>query len=36
MNTAAEDEVYAVAKMTANKRLEFQVHLSNAETETNT
>jgi len=32
MKTAAEEDVYGVANMTANERVEFQVGLSNAET----
>jgi len=32
MKTAAEEDVYGVANMTANERVEFQVRLSNAET----
>ena len=33
METAAEDEAYGVANMTADKRRQFQVRPSNAETE---
>jgi len=36
MKTAAEEEVYGAVNMTADKREEFQVHLSNAETEATT
>jgi len=34
--TATEDEAYGVANMTANKRLQFRIHLSDAETEATT
>jgi hypothetical protein len=34
--TAAEDEAYGAANMTANKRLQFWLRLSDAETETTT
>ena len=33
MTTAAEEEVYEAANMTANKRVKFQIRLSDAETE---
>lgn len=33
IKTAADEEVYAVANMTSNKQVEFQVNLFNAETE---
>jgi len=33
LKTAAEEELYAVANMTTNKHVEFQVHLSNAVTD---
>ena len=33
---AAEDEAYVAANMTADKRLQFQIRLSNAETEVTT
>jgi hypothetical protein len=33
MKTAAEDEAYGAANMTANKCLRFQIRLFNAETE---
>jgi len=33
MKTAAVEDVYGAANMTTNKCVEFQVHLSNAETE---
>jgi len=36
MNTAAGEEVYGAANETANKRVEFQVRLSDAETEATT
>jgi hypothetical protein len=36
MKTAAEEEVYGAAHMTATKRVEFHVSLSNAETEATT
>jgi len=36
MKTAAEEEVYGVANMTADKRVEFQVCLFSAETEATT
>jgi len=36
MKTAAEEVVYGVANMTADKHVEFQVHLSDAETEATT
>jgi len=36
MKTAAEEEIYGAANMTADKGVEFQVHLSDAETEATT
>ena len=36
MKTAAEDEAYRAANMTAEKQLQFQIHLSDAETEATT
>jgi hypothetical protein len=36
MKTAAEDELYGVANMTADKRLQFQICLSDAETDAST
>jgi len=36
MKTAAEDEVYGVANMTADKQLQFQICLSDAETDATT
>jgi hypothetical protein len=36
MKTAAEDEVYGAANMTADKRLQFQICLSDAETDATT
>jgi len=36
MKTAAEDEVYGAANMTTDKRLQFQIRLSNAETDATT
>jgi hypothetical protein len=36
MKTPAEDEVYGAANMTADKRLQFQIRLSDAETEATT
>jgi len=36
IKAAAEDEAYGAANMTANKRLQFQIHLSAAETEATT
>jgi len=36
METATEDEVYRAANMTADKQLQFQIHLSNVETEATT
>ena len=36
MKTAAEDEVYGAANMTADKRLQFQIRLSDAETDATT
>jgi hypothetical protein len=36
IKTAAEEEVYAVANMAADNRVKFEVHISNAETETTT
>jgi len=36
MRTAAKDEAYGAANMTTHKRLHFQIHLSDAETEATT
>jgi len=36
MKAATEDEAYGAANMTANKRLQFQIRLSDAETEATT
>jgi len=36
IKTAAEDEIYGAANMTADKRLQFQIRLSNAETDATT
>jgi len=36
MITTAEEEVYGAANMTANKSVEFQIHLSDAETKATT
>jgi len=36
MKTAAEDEAYGAANMTADKQLQFQIRLSNADTEATT
>ena len=36
MNTAAEEEAYGVVNMTANKRVQFQVCLSDAEIDATT
>jgi len=36
MKTAAEEEVHRAANMTINRHVEFQVHLSDTETEATT
>jgi len=36
MKIAAEEEVYGVANMTSDKHVEFQIHLSDAETQATT